>query len=83
MKRLSSSFLLFLAAGLLLSSCGVQTGDPRQGGLYGWSEGMAVDRQIQKRNELASIEEDTAYQEERAQELEARAAQKQRQLNSQ
>jgi len=42
---------------LLILGCQQTTGDPRQGGLFGWSENKAVERQ--------NILKDTKYEEER------------------
>ncbi|MBR3902901.1 MAG: hypothetical protein IKJ29_04505 [Akkermansia sp.] len=47
----------------LLCSCGSTTGDPRQGGLFGWSQEQALQRQLElktieaaKKNELAETQ---------------------------
>ncbi len=56
---------------LLLCSCET-TGDPRQGGLFGWSESQARGRIYQREAELNAIERDTANQRARARYLEGR-----------
>jgi len=45
---------------LALNACGPTTGDPTQGGLFGWSEDKAQQRQLDKRQELQNIEADTS-----------------------
>lgn len=51
-------FLVYICAFTMLLILGCQTtGDPRQGGLFGWSENKAVERQ--------NILKDTKYEEER------------------
>ena len=67
-------FLLLLAAASL-SSC-AQTGDPNQGGLFGWSQGMANDRISAREQHLAELERQNAYQAGRTEELEREAARK-------
>jgi hypothetical protein len=76
MKLLSFSLL----AAAALSSC-AYTGDPNQGGLFGWSQGMANDRIAVREQRLAELERDNAYQAGRTQELEHQAAKKKAQVN--
>ena len=51
--------LLFILAASSLSSC-TMTGDPSEGGLFGWSENMHYDRVQQRQQTLNAIESDTA-----------------------
>jgi hypothetical protein len=69
-----------LLAAASLSSC-AQTGDPNQGGLFGWSQGMANDRLAVREQHLRELERDNAYQRGRTQELEDQAARKRSQSN--
>ncbi len=45
--------IYLLGAVLLLSGCET-TGDPRRGGLFGWSESKAIERQNRLRDQLAA-----------------------------
>jgi hypothetical protein len=76
----------FLLLGLLsaasLTSCQT-TGDPSQGGLFGWSQGQADERIYARERYLNDVENDTAYQRRRSRVLEDEAARKQRQLDQQ
>lgn len=66
--------LFILAAGLLcasLTSCET-TGDPRQGGLFEWSEQKAQGRIYQRQSTLNAIEDDTAEQRARGRQLQNR-----------
>jgi hypothetical protein len=74
------TFYLLLSALSLgaLASCQT-TGDPSQGGLFGWSENKAQTRQQILRQHLDNVEGDTAYQRRRAAQLE----EKKRQLENQ
>lgn len=72
-------FLLILGA-VSLSSC-AYTGDPNQGGLFGWSQGMANDRIAVREQRLQQLERENAYQQGRTQELEYQASKKKAQLN--
>jgi hypothetical protein len=76
MKHLS---LLILAAALL-TSCET-TGDPNQGGLFGWSQGKANYRIAEREQRLSQLDRENAYQQGRTQELEYQAAKKKSQLN--
>jgi hypothetical protein len=55
---MKNTLLLILAASSL-SSC-TMTGDPSEGGLFGWSENMHHERVAVRQNTLRSIEDDTA-----------------------
>ena len=68
-------FSLFLLTGLtVLSSCAT-TGDPNQGGLFGWSESKAQNRQTNLQNHLQDVQQDTQDQQARTQQLENKKAQ--------
>ncbi len=71
MKHLS----LILLAAAVLTSCET-TGDPNQGGLFGWSQGKGNDRLAVREQRLSELERDNAYQQGRTQELERQAAKK-------
>jgi hypothetical protein len=64
--------LLLAAAALplLLSSCET-TGDPNQGGLFGWSQSQADDRLDQRRATLSSLQSDTSRQRSRSSSMES------------
>jgi hypothetical protein len=70
-----------LAATLLLTSCET-TGDPSQGGLFGWSSNKADQRSAALNQHLQDVDADTAYQKGRSAALEQKKAQKQRELNA-
>lgn len=72
--------LLFSLIAASLSSC-AYTGDPNQGGLFGWSQGMANERIAVREQRLAELERDNAYQQGRTQELEYQASKKKAQVN--
>lgn len=65
-----------LAIGLLsvlvLATACETTGDPRQGGLFGWSETKARQRQEVRRREVAAVEADLAREQGRTSQLAAR-----------
>jgi hypothetical protein len=63
----------WLAAGWLLTACET-TGDPQQGGLFGWSEAKARDRQQERQGRVAGEEAQLAHENARGQALEAREA---------
>jgi uncharacterized protein YfaP (DUF2135 family) len=63
-----------------LSACET-TGDPNQGGLFGWSESQAQDRVGQREAQLNAIEADTARQRNQAGYLEGRLDQAGRDAN--
>ncbi len=62
-------FLLLISA-MGLVSCET-TGDPRQGGLFGWSEGQAQGRIYERQRTLDDIERDTARQRSRSRRMES------------
>lgn len=73
MKTLLTSFgtaAFAILASLSFSSCET-TGDPTQGGLFGWSESQAQQRAAARRAHLYHIEEDTAAQRRYSEQLEA------------
>ena len=59
-----------LTASLLLAACKT-TGDPRQGGLFGWSEAKARDRQAERQERVTEGEHALARENARSQTLEA------------
>lgn len=69
---------LALLSSLLLSSCET-TGDPTQGGLFGWSENKAQGRIYDKRYQLNQIQADTDAQVRRSSSLEAERSRLQQQ----
>ena len=73
-------FIAF-AATALLASCET-TGDPNQGGLFGWSQGKANQRLSAREQYLSELENENAYQRGRTQELEYQASKKKAQLNN-
>ena len=74
--------LLCLAAcALPLSSCNT-TGDPMEGGLFGWSESKFDQRIQQKENTLRGIKNDTARQNYKADGLRSDIYRERRRLNS-
>ncbi len=61
------------ACALLVALVGcATTGDPRQGGLFGWSEAKARDRQAEKRAEVAAAESALAREQQKTAQLHAR-----------
>ena len=70
-----------LAATLILTSCET-TGDPNQGGLFGWSQGKANVRSATLQQHLQTVDSDTAYQQGRTKALEQKKAQKENELNT-
>lgn len=44
-----------MAMALVLAGCAT-TGNPRQGGLFGWSEAKARQRQVERRDQIAAAE---------------------------
>lgn len=78
MKQLS---LLLLAVAALASTSCETTGDPTQGGLFGWSQSKANDRIYVREQRLAELERDNAYQRGRTEELEYQASKKKAQVN--
>jgi hypothetical protein len=78
MQRL---IILSLGTTLLLTSCET-TGDPSQGGLFGWSQSKAEDRSTALKQQLNAVDSDTAYQQGRSRALEQKKAQKEAELNA-
>ena len=68
------SLFLTLSAFAALASCAT-TGDPNQGGLFGWSESKAQARQANLQNQLQDVQQDTQDQQARTQQLERKKAQ--------
>jgi hypothetical protein len=58
-----------VATGLLLSACST-TGDPRQGGLFGWSEAKARERQEERQERVAREEAALGREDARSTQLE-------------
>jgi len=73
--------LLSFASSLMLVSCET-TGDPSQGGLFGWSSSKADQRSAALQQHLHDVESDTAYQKGRTRALEQKKAQKESELNA-
>ena len=73
--------LLSLGTTLLLTSCET-TGDPSQGGLFGWSSNKADQRSAALQQHLQDVDSDTAYQKGRTKALEQKKAQKESELNA-
>ncbi len=61
-------FIPLLCLPFLLCSCET-TGDPNQGGLFGWSQSQANQRLDQKHATLNEIESDTSRQRARARQM--------------
>lgn len=72
-------FFLALATSALLTSCET-TGDPNQGGLFGWSQNKANDRIAVREQHLSDLENENAYQRGRTRALEEEKARRERQL---
>ncbi len=72
MNRLYTALTAFclLAAMLVLLPACQTTGDPKQGGLFGWSEDKAQQRIEQKEHQKASLETEQAVEQTRTGELE-------------
>jgi len=79
--RVAARWAGLLAAGWLLTGC-TTTGDPRQGGLFGWSEAKARERQKERQDRAAREEAELSRENARANALEARAANTERGLVS-
>ena len=73
------TLLLSLASAALLSSCET-TGDPTQGGLFGWSQNKADGRIEARERRLDQLDRENDYQRGRSNALEDEAARKERQL---
>jgi len=72
---------LALIASLGLTGCET-TGDPRQGGLFGWSENKAQGRIHEREDYLDAVNSDTDYQRRRSNRLENTVDDRQGELNS-
>jgi hypothetical protein len=70
MKNKALTLAVALTCATSLTSCAT-TGDPRQGGLFGWSEPQAQDRLAQRQGTLNAIENDTARQRAQSQRLQS------------
>lgn len=57
--KIFSLILMGSFTGLFLSSCGPTTGDPREGGLFGWNRDQAEWRLQDRRDAANEINEDT------------------------
>jgi len=68
-----------LMAAALLAGC-TTTGDPREGGLFGWSEAKARDRQQERQNRVAGEQAKLAREDARVRALEARDARTERRI---
>ena len=77
-----SRLLLCFAAITLLNSCAT-TGDPNQGGLFGWSQGQADQRIDAREQRLRQLQRENAYQRGRSDTLEDEVARKKHQLDQQ
>lgn len=73
------SALSLAFAATLLSSC-AYTGDPNQGGLFGWSQSMADDRIAAREAHLDALERENAYQRGRSSALREEEARAKREL---
>ena len=51
--------IIAIAALQFITAC-TTTGNPNEGGLFGWSETKAIDRQAKLESKLSSVERDTA-----------------------
>jgi chromosome segregation ATPase len=58
---------------LLLNACET-TGDPKQGGLFGWSEGKADQRKDERQSRLSTLKKEQQSEEDRKGQLSAQAA---------
>jgi hypothetical protein len=81
MKLPSILSLAAIGASLLLTSCET-TGDPNQGGLFGWSQSKANYRLSEREQRLNQLEHSNAYQQGRTDTLENEYARKKNQQNS-
>ena len=73
---------LALAAALASLSACETTGDPRRGGLFGWSETQARQRQAQKQTAVAGAEAELARESDRSAALNQRRAATDRQITA-
>jgi hypothetical protein len=70
MKNKALLLTIALTCATALTSCQT-TGDPRQGGLFGWSEPKAQDRLNQRQGTLDAINYDTNQQRARGNRLQS------------
>lgn len=70
MKLTILTSLSLAACALSLTSCET-TGDPTQGGLFGWSQNKANYRIDERRNTLDSLERDNYRQQRRSENLQS------------
>jgi hypothetical protein len=77
MKRLA-----WLAGVVILASFAAceTTGNPREGGLFGWSEGKAQERRAQKQTHVAGAEAELTHETERGEALQNRSTTAERNL---
>lgn len=73
--------LLTLGAISILTSCET-TGDPNQGGLFGWSQGKANQRIDEREQHLQHLDRENSYQKGRSSALEEQQARKKAELRS-
>lgn len=66
---------VLLVALFLLSACST-TGDPKQGGLFGWSEGKAEQRKAERQSHLGALKREQQEEGARKGQLSAQAASK-------
>jgi hypothetical protein len=81
MKLPSLLSLAAVGASLLLTSCET-TGDPNQGGLFGWSQSKANYRLEEREQHLNQLERSNAYQQGRSSALQSEYDRKKNQQNS-
>ena len=81
MKLPSILSLAAVSASLLLTSCET-TGDPNQGGLFGWSQSKANYRLEEREARLNQLDRSNAYQQGRTSALESEYARKKNQQGS-
>ncbi|RBP43662.1 hypothetical protein DES53_10560 [Roseimicrobium gellanilyticum] len=81
MKLPSILSLAAVGASLLLTSCET-TGDPNQGGLFGWSQSKADYRLHEREQRLNQLDRSNAYQQGRTEALENEYARKKNQQGS-
>jgi chromosome segregation ATPase len=64
---------ILFAALFLLSACET-TGDPKQGGLFGWSQGKADQRKSERQSHLGALKQEQQSEESRKGQLSAQAS---------
>lgn len=80
-RKITLLLPVMLGASLFLTGCET-TGDPRQGGLFGWSETKAQGRIQEREDTLNAVNSDTDYQRRRSRRLEDTADERQDELNT-